>query len=284
MNALNEETQAMNKTQASMLSNILEDKASKRIYVTKLCTQDLPHIIKYLDDISSKNGATKIIVKVPTKYSPFFNQYNYQLEAYIPAYFADQTDVLFMCKYTQKERQQAEKHYLGLLQNMCNTLPSTCTKSLNQALHLRELCNTDIPNMISVFKQVFETYPFPIFETDFLQQSMLDGTRYFGVFEANKLVAVSSAECDAENKNAEMTDFAVLPSHRGMCLASHLLIEMEHALRKDKYVTVYTIARLQCMPMNKTFYNAQYQYTGTLIQNTQISGSIQSMNVWYKRL
>ena len=70
-NALNEETQAMNKTQASMLSNILEDKASKRIYVTKLCTQDLPHIIEYLDDISSKNGATKIIVKVPTKYSPF---------------------------------------------------------------------------------------------------------------------------------------------------------------------------------------------------------------------
>ncbi len=267
-----------------MQSNILEDKASKRIYVTKLCNKDIPHIIEYLNNISSKNGATKIIVKVPTTYCPLFIQHNYQQEAYIPAYFADQTDVVFICKYIQKKRQQAEKHYLGLLQNMCNSLPSTCTKTLNQGLQLRELCNTDIPNMISVFKQVFETYPFPVYEADFLQQSMLKGTRYFGVFEANKLVAVSSAECDTENKNAEMTDFAVLPTHRGMCLASHLLTEMEHALRKDKYVTVYTIARLQCIPMNKTFHNAHYQYTGTLIQNTQICGSIQSMNVWYKHL
>jgi beta-lysine N6-acetyltransferase len=36
--------------------------------------------------------------------------------------------------------------------------------------------------------------------------------------------------------------------------------------------------------MNVTFSRAGYTFTGTLINNTNIGGSIESMNVWYKRL
>ncbi len=267
-----------------MQSNILEDKASKRIYVTKLCNKDVPHIIEYLNNISSKNGATKIIVKVPATYCPLFIQHGFQQEAYIPRFFTDKTDVVFMCKYLNEERKKPEKEHLKAFQGMFENSPSTCIKTLNREFQIRELDIKNIPAMISVFKAVFESYPFPIFDAHFLQQSMLNGTRYFGVFAGTELIAVSSAECDTVHKNAEMTDFAVLPTHRGMCLASHLLTTMEQTLLAEEYHTVYTIARLYCIPMNKTFYNAQYQFSGTLTQNTQISGSIQSMNVWYKHL
>ncbi|MDD4047577.1 MAG: putative beta-lysine N-acetyltransferase, partial [Clostridia bacterium] len=36
--------------------------------------------------------------------------------------------------------------------------------------------------------------------------------------------------------------------------------------------------------MNISFAKHRYQYCGTLINNTNISGSIESMNVWYKAL
>jgi hypothetical protein len=46
----------------------------------------------------------------------------------------------------------------------------------------------------------------------------------------------------------------------------------------------FTIARALSFGMNITFARRSYQYAGTLINNTQIAGSIESMNVWYKTL
>jgi hypothetical protein len=36
--------------------------------------------------------------------------------------------------------------------------------------------------------------------------------------------------------------------------------------------------------MNITFARAGYRYAGTLVNNTQICGQLESMNVWYKPL
>ena len=79
-----------------------------------------------------------------------------------------------------------------------------------------------------------------------------------------------------------MTDFAILPNHRGYKLAAHLLGWMENRLIEQGFRTFYTIARLHEPAMNKTFLNQDYRYAGTLIRNTQIAGRIESMNVWYK--
>jgi putative beta-lysine N-acetyltransferase len=136
--------------------------------------------------------------------------------------------------------------------------------------------------MTKVFARVFSSYPFPIFDTEFLIKEMNKETRYFGVFQDGQLVAISSAECDENRKNAEMTDFAVLPSQRGKRIAIHLLCAMEEYLRNMGFKAFYTIARLKSPAMNKTFMNNHYRYTGTLINNTQIAGQIESMNVWYK--
>ena len=81
-----------------------------------------------------------------------------------------------------------------------------------------------------------------------------------------------------------MTDFAVLPKYRGHQLALHLLHEMEIHMIDAGYRLLYTIARAASYGMNTTFARAHYHYGGTLINNTQISGSIESMNIWYKEL
>ena len=81
-----------------------------------------------------------------------------------------------------------------------------------------------------------------------------------------------------------MTDFATLPDYRGNNLSMMLLKEMEALMRSKKMKTVYTIARALSTGMNVTFSKMNYVFAGTLINNTNIAGKIESMNVWYKNL
>ena len=55
-------------------------------------------------------------------------------------------------------------------------------------------------------------------------------------------------------------------------------------MRQKNMRTAYTIARAISPGMNITFAKAGYKFSGTLINNTNISGGIESMNVWYKSL
>jgi putative beta-lysine N-acetyltransferase len=113
---------------------------------------------------------------------------------------------------------------------------------------------------------------------------MQDHIEYFGVEVDGRLTALASSEVDTVSKNAEMTDFATLPKYRGSNLSGHLLRHMENDMRSRDIKTAYTIARALSPGMNITFAKAGYTYGGRLINNTNIAGQIESMNVWYKSL
>ncbi len=269
----------------SIKSTLTHGGGSNRVYLMHLHQDDFPYIISYIENIANEFNYTKIFAKVPSQYAPLFFNDGYIAEAFIPRFFNGKEDVLFLAKYKSEERHVPEYEHLQLFQNMLLNPPSLAKPQLGINYKIRQLTVDDIASMIKIFKQVFDTYPFPIFETEFLEKSMKEyGTRYFGVFSDDTLIAVSSAECSNIEMNAEMTDFAVLPEYRGKHLAAHLLCFMEKELAISDFKTFYTISRLKSLSMNKTFYNAGYKYSGTLIQNTQISGNIESMNVWYKNL
>lgn len=283
MNVLTEEMKIQMRN--SIKSKISHGGGSNRVYLMYLHPDDFPEIISYIESLAHQFHYTKIFAKVPAQYAPLFFGNGYIVEASIPCFFNGKEDVLFLAKYNSDERHKPDIERLQEFQNMFLLPPSVSKTQLDTNFMIRQLTTDDIAAMIKVFKQVFETYPFPIFEPEFLVQSMKkDGTRYFGVFWENKLIAVSSAECSTLEMNAEMTDFAVLTEFRGKRLATHLLSFMEKELIKSDFKTVYTISRLKSISMNKTFYNADYKYSGILTQNTQISGNIESMNVWYKNI
>ncbi|MDF1571199.1 MAG: putative beta-lysine N-acetyltransferase [Bacteroidales bacterium] len=142
----------------------------------------------------------------------------------------------------------------------------------------------DADAITEVYKKVFRSYPFPIHDPNYIRKTMRDHIRYFGIREREALVALSSAEMDPAAKNAEMTDFATLPKARGKGAAYHLLGAMEKEMKTEGIKTLYTIARLNSLPMNKTFLKHGYEYSGTLINNTNIAGNIESMNVLYKHV
>ena len=268
-------------------SIIQHGKINDRIYLMKLHQEDAPRIIPLLDELVKENSYTKIFAKIPSDALPYFVAEEFKTEAFIPRFYNNSVDCLMVSKFMNDKRNHIADDELKIFKQLLSKANPGEQKKYKDAVHyeIGSLHENNAQAITEVFKQVFETYPFPVHNPDYIVETMKkNGTRYFGVWDKEKLIGISTAEIDSTHQNAEMTDFAVLPEYRGQKLAFRLLMKMEVEMKIDNIKTVYTIARLKEPGMNKTFLNSGYKYTGTLVNNTNISGSIESMNVLYKHL
>lgn len=259
---------------------------NKRIYLIKLDERDMDMIPK-LSEMAREHRYTKVFCKVPTWAAPAFSADGYILEAYIPGFYKGTTGVSFMSKFLSSDRLLGMEHeqlaaFSQLLRehgSQPGDLPSA-----GDELQILSLGKDRAEEVAAVYREVFKSYPFPIREPDYIAETMDENLRYFGVEKEGRLIALSSAEMDMDGRNAEMTDFATLPEARGKKLSLKLLDIMEKEMKDAGMLTLYTIARLNSFPMNKTFLASGYTYSGTLVNNTNIAGSIESMNVLYKQI
>ena len=268
-------------------SIIQHGKHNDRIYLMKLAEQDVEIILDELVTLAEANKYAKLFCKVPKNIAPLFYANGFILEAYIPKFHKNKDDVFFVSKFLNSDRLLSiEKDALSEFNQLLSedlSLKSKLKKDTS-GYSVRKLNKSDVDQMVQIYLEVFKSYPFPIHNPDYILQTMDEDVHYFGVEKDGKLVALSSSEVDPVEKNAEMTDFATVQNHGGKSLASLLLKEMEGEMEKQGVKTLYTIARLNSIPMNKTFLRFNYEYSGTLINNTNISGRIESMNILYKHL
>ena len=207
------------------------------------------------------------------------------MEAFIPGFFKGTEDAFFMAKYFDTKRVEPDAEKFIQFGNFIQKNQSCLQKKLIvNDFQIRKLELSDLDKAAEIYTIVFKNYPFPVYDPNYLRKTMKSHIRYFGAWRNGKLTGVSSSEMDMENLNAEMTDFAVLPEGRGKSVALHLLREMDKQMKKAGIRTTFTIARLNSISMNKTFLNAGYHFSGTLVNNTCISDGIESMNVYYKTL
>lgn len=256
-----------------------------RVYIMKIL-KNPRDVIEKAKKLAFDNKYSKIFAKADNQSLAEFLLQDFVIEAVVPGGISGKRDLFFVSKYMTSERKSmfSERNY-GDLQRITTLLGENSQGDLSKSeFDVRILDKTDIELMIPLFREVFETYPFPIFDPKFLAESMDEGTIYFGAFYNNQLAGISSAETVVEYRIAEMTDFAVSPKFRKKGIASILLREMENYLCTKDFLNLYTICRSVSPGINKLFLNANYKYSGTLFNNTQISGSLESMNVLYKSL
>lgn len=257
-----------------------------RIYVIKVVSE-LSNI--YPSDVialATRHNYSKIFAKIPERYSDIFFDAGFQLEAHIPAFYSGNESALFMGYYLNDERatesnpEQIERTLKLALGK--ETDGSTC--NLKQGFAIRNCNNADASMLANIYQQIFKSYPFPIHDAKYILETMKSHVAYFGIEADGQIVATSSAEMDKQDANVEMTDFATLPEWNGNGLAQILLAKMESEMKSKGIRTAYTIARAMSAGINIVFAKAGYQFGGRLKNNTNISGSIESMNVWYKCL
>lgn len=263
-------------------------KSSNRVYLMSLDSKDIKMVLEEIEHLVDNYNYSKVIAKISEDLIEPFENAGYIKEAIVRGYFQGKKDGIFVAKYYSEERKidknyDAQKDIINLALKKRKYPTKKSNKNLEKdRFMLRRLIITDASEAVKVYKKVFETYPFPIHEESYLIETMKENVSYFGIWDKNKLVAISSIEASEKYKNAEMTDFAVLEEYRGYGLGKILLDSMEVVLKEKGYKTAYTIARASSYGMNITFTKNDYEYGGTLTNNTQIAGSVESMNVWYK--
>jgi len=257
-----------------------------RIYLMEISGDDVPDIISLFDEISEKNKYSKIFVKIPASVQPEFLEHGYRIEARIPGLYNGIEDGIFMAKYPDESRSRGVdmSEIQSIIRESIKRAGKRSKSELPSGYVIRECVPEDAEAIAKLYGKTYESYPFPIMDPGYIKNTMKDNFRYFSVRTNNNLVAVASTEMHMEEANVEMTDFATDSRNTGMNLAGHLLECMEREMRKGGMRVAYTIARAQYYPINITFARAGYRYGGTLLNNTNICGSFESMNVWFKTL
>lgn len=260
---------------------------NRRVYLMKPHYQDTRSIMPYLDSLVRSKKYEKILVKIPSRDEAAYKEHGYVQEAVIPEYFNDGEHAVFMCKYFSPGREliteQKRIQEILSLAIQQKQQPETGTKKCSLAPHICSI--EDTCEMILVFKAVFETYPFPIFDKNYLSEVIKKKQAQYCCIRKNKrIVAIAAAEIDLDNQGVEMTDFATLPEYRRQRLAGCLLEDMEQTMAKQGMRTAFSIARALSPGMNILFARKGYSFGGTLGNNTNIAGRIESMNVWHKQL
>jgi len=272
----------MDKIEKLDKATIHHGKYSDRLYIMKFPLDGDGALVDKITNMAIDSGYSKITGKIPKKVLSLFLDNEYKVEASIPKFYNGEEDCTFVSRFLDMERAVYDPEPLKEFRKVLDGYQYTGEANYENDYDIRKLDKSDADDIVAVFKEVFDTYPFPIHNPEYIKETIDNDVVYFGVFIDGKLQSVSSSEMDVKNQNAEMTDFATLDSARGKGLSKLLLHEMEKHMKSRGMKTLYTIARLKSIPMNKTFLGAGYSYSGTLINNTNIAGGIESMNILYK--
>lgn len=276
---------AYDKTQKLGKSLIQHGKYNDRVYLMKLKGEDKNKVLDEVERLAKEKNYGKIFAKVREEDAKTLKENAFISEATIPNFFNGKTDGEFFSKYLKDERRQEDMDTVVEILTKAFEKQVGHAPRVNPNLTIEEVGTSDAQEIAQIYEDVFKTYPFPIFEPDYLKECIeSDDFKIYAAIHRGEIAGLSTCEIDHQAENVEMTDFATRPEYRKQGIAQTLLQHMEKEMTEEGIKTAYTIARSQSPGMNITFSRTGYQYGGTLINNTNISGDIESMNVWYKPL
>ena len=247
--------------------------------------------VALMERLAGEHGYSKLFAKVSEDRMRPFLDAGFHVEARVPG-GAGEHDLVFCSRFLSRKR--AIERFPDEVARTADATalagaPPRPAPAPTLPAGLQRPCvatPSDAEALAALYGDVFASYPFPIHDPRFVRDSMSDGTAYLLIRDevSDQIVAAASAEPSGHPHTCEMTDFATVPERRGLGLASVLLHELDtYAANAGKRVA-YTIARATSVGMNRVFARQGYAHAGTLVNNTNIAGRIESMHVWYRAL
>lgn len=261
------------------------DHYNQRIKILEYRATDMHALVLRVRTLASANGLDKIVAMATHDDWQEFLRYGYVLEAVIRYYHRGE-DAFVVSKFRSQERLTSGslmEETLLIEQIMAATRPPA-PKPLQDGYRIELANREDIPELLALYGSIFESYPSPLIHTSYLETVFGDDTVFAVCRHAGAIVAAASIELHRSDLAAEMTDCATLAEHRGHSLMTHLLRFLEAELERREYVCAYTMARARSYGMNAVFFAMGYEFMGRLINNCDIFGAYEDMNIWVRRL
>lgn len=246
---------------------------------------NLTLIIEEMYKLVDNHKFEKVICKVRHEDLFGFMENGFMIEAVIKRYFVG-SDCYFLTKYFINERRNSDKwmEEEAILTGVLEKQPDDSPPRIDSKFHIRKATPNDTTQLAYLYSQVFQIYPTPLNEPNYIEKAMNDSTIFYVVEDNGQIVSAASAEVNSTQFNAELTDCATLPSYRKHGLMKQLLVQLEAELVRNDIFCAYSIARALSFGMNNCFYQLGYSYTGRLTNNCYIFDKIEDMNVWVKDL
>ncbi len=266
-------------------ATVFLDQYNQRLRVYGYEATDYDGLILKLRWLAEANGFDKIICMAHPHDWERFLRHGYVLEA-ILKYYHNGEDALVVSKFRSQERLTSANLMDEILQ-IEDILSSEATPKRHDPprdYNVRLARRDDIGPLIELFQSIFKTYPTPLIHRSYLEY-VFETESLFAVCEhGGEVVAAASAEMHPNVRSAELTDCATRTDARGKGLMSALLRLLEEELRQRKYVCAYTMARARSFGMNMVFYQLGYEFNGRLVNNCDIFGAYEDMNIWARDL
>lgn len=267
-------------------AEVLLSQLNRRLQVLQYRGPDFTALAAALASTAKEHGFDKVFLKAHLEDRQAWIDAGLLPEATIAGYFAGQPAVvmsLFLAD--ERHRRPFAEEQDEILSTIRSRPADSTVPELPSGYVMRRAQAADADDLAGLYAQVFASYPFPITSPAYLIEIMASHVVYRIVRNGSgEIVAAASAETSSDQRSAEMTDFATLPSQRGLGLAQHLLAALEDDMAERLIPNLYTIARARSAGMNRVFYNRGYEWTGTLVNNCHISGRFEDMHVWCKNL
>lgn len=261
------------------------DNMNKRVKVIDSGSISIQTLEK-IKEFASVNQAGKIIANTVLPNLKLFTQAGFCIEGKIDGFFkgADAYCASYFMDSKRKISNNPEQKDKIIAQ--CLKSHSRCIAGGSNTLpySIRTATQRDIGEIVALFKTVFSTYPTPVYDEEYIRQTMNGKILYKVAESEGKIIGIASADMDIENLNAEMTDCATYSEYRGKGILSNIINELELELKNRNFITLYSLSRAINIGINMVLCKHEYKYAGRLINNCNICGTFEDMNIWTKNI
>ncbi|HEY0840408.1 MAG TPA: putative beta-lysine N-acetyltransferase [Vulgatibacter sp.] len=267
-------------------ARILFDAYNRRLKVLDYQVEDYRAFAEKLGFLADANRFDKIWILARPKDWERFVRRGYVLEGALRYALRGKTAYM-VCQFRSNRRLRSPelRKEIDLLEEILSRKARATPRRLPAGYRLDYAREEDLDGILALYKRVFETYPSPLTHREYLVDVLHRGSIFRVVRNAEgDVAAVASAELSPSNLSAELTDCATHPSERGRGLMSVILRALEQDLRRMGYRCAYTLARAPSFGMNAAFHALGYEFNGRMINNCDIYGSFEDMNLWAKDL
>jgi len=260
------------------------DLTNKRLKILDLNTISL-QTLKRIVHFASRLHLGKVICNCDIESFETFINSGFTQEGKIDGYFKGNDAFCMSCFINSDRKICSNFTQKNLLVKQCLNVQNTYVyNKINPVYQIRTATENDISEMVKIFSTVFLTYPTPIYNEEYLRQTMNDKVLYKVAVFDGKIVSVASAEMDKENLNAEITDCATLPAYSGNGILASIIYSLECNLKNKGFLTLYSLCRSINPSINFILSKQNYNFTGRMVNNCNICGTFEDMNIWVKNI
>jgi len=264
--------------------NVFFDYYNKRLKIINYEAADYTSMIRRLAWLAEANDFDKIFLKARQEDFQIFLSHGYMMEGILRYYFRGQ-DAYILSRFSSTLRARSD-HLLEeakLIEKLIYHSEKQKKHTLPKNVTIVKATEEHIPLLVHIYRSVFETYPSPLTNPDYIKSTM-GHVVYRMALENGRPLAAASADINRHVSAAEMTDCATVPEAQGKGLMQHILMNLEQDLHTEKIMTAYSLARALSVGMNRSFFRLNYEFSGRLINNCDIFGQFEDMNIWVKKL